>query len=343
MTPRIALDAMSGDYGPTVIVPAALQVLSESEDVHLILVGDETKLKHILGPQRAPILQRLSIRHAAQQVEMDEVPSRALRYKKDSSMRIAIELVKQGLADACVSAGNTGALMATARYVLKTIPGIDRPAIITALPTMSGHTHMLDLGANVEARPEHLFEFAVMGTVLTQAVDNIPNPKVGLLNIGQEEIKGNGRVKEAGRLLASSPIINYVGFIEGDDIYKGTVDVVVCEGFVGNISLKTTEGVAQMISHYVKQGFNQNLFTRLAALISLPILKNLRQKIDPRRYNGASLLGLRGIVIKSHGGADLLAFTYAIKEAMVEVQKNIPSQISHQLATLLSSERRRVG
>lgn len=346
MTPRIALDAMSGDYGPSVVVPASLQILSAYEDLHLILVGDETKLAEILGHQPAHILQRLSIRHATQRVEMDELPSRALRYKKDSSMRIAIELVKQGLADACVSAGNTGALMATARYVLKTLPGIDRPAIITMLPTMRGHTHMLDLGANIDARPEHLFEFAVMGSVLTQAVDNISNPKVGLLNIGQEEIKGNEKVKEAGRLLSSSPIINYIGFIEGDDIYKGTADVVVCDGFIGNIALKTTEGVAQMISHYVKQGFNQNLLTRLAALISLPILKSLRQKIDPRRYNGASLLGLRGIVIKSHGSADVLAFTYAIKEAIVEVEKNVPSQISHQLATLLSNvsdEKRQVG
>lgn len=336
MTPRIALDAMSGDFGPSVIVPAALQVLSQQENLHLLLVGDEVLLKQVLGKQPARIIQRLSIYHAGQKVEMDELPSHALRNKKDSSMRVAINLVKQGLADACVSAGNTGALMATARYVLKTLPGIDRPAITTALPNMSGTcTYVLDLGANIDASPEHLFQFAVMGTVLTNAVLNLPQPRIGLLNIGQEEIKGNEKVKEAGRLLATSSNINYIGFVEGDDIYKGTVDVVVCDGFVGNISLKTTEGVAKMISHNVKQSFNKNWLTRLAALISLPVIKDIREKIDPRRYNGASLLGLRGIVIKSHGSADIFSFSCAIKEAIIEVQKNVPSQISNQLATIL--------
>jgi len=287
------------------------------------------------------VIQRISITHATQRVEMDDPPSRALRNKRDSSMRIAINLVKEGKADACVSAGNTGALMATARYVLKTLPGIDRPAIITALPNMQGTcTHVLDLGANIDTAPEHLFQFAVMGSVLTQAVDNLPNPRIGLLNIGQEEIKGNERVKEAAKLIASSSNINYIGFVEGDDIYKGNVDVVVCDGFVGNVALKTTEGVAKMISHYVKQSFTQNWLTRLAAIVSLPIINNLRNKIDPRRYNGASLLGLRGIVIKSHGSADILSFSYAIKEALVEVQKNVPSQIKQQLGILLSEKRR---
>lgn len=222
MTPRIALDAMSGDYGPQVIVPAALQTLSEIDDLHLILVGDEATLKQQVGHQSVSIKQRLSIRHADQRVEMDDLPSYALRNKKQSSMRIAINLVKEGVADACVSAGNTGALMATARYVLKTLPGIDRPAIITALPNQVGtSTHVLDLGANIEVTPEQLFQFAVMGTVLTQAVNNLPNPRIGLLNIGQEEIKGNECVKEAAKLLTASPSINYVGFVEGDDIYKG--------------------------------------------------------------------------------------------------------------------------
>jgi glycerol-3-phosphate acyltransferase PlsX len=331
---------MSGDYGPPVIVPAALKILSKQKGLRLILVGDEAILKSVLGHQSAEITRRLSIAHAGQLVEMDEAPSHALRNKKDSSMRVAINLVKKGTADACVSAGNTGALMATARYVLKTLPGIARPAIITALPNMQGScTHVLDLGANIDTTPENLFQFALMGTVLTQAVDNLPSPRIGLLNIGQEEIKGNERVKEAAKLLSSSSTINYIGFVEGDDIYKGTVDVVVCDGFVGNVSLKTTEGVAKMISHYVKQSFNKNLWTRFAALISLPIIKNIRQKIDPRRYNGASLLGLRGIVIKSHGSADVLSFTYAIKEAMIEVQKNVPSQISHILATLLNEKK----
>jgi len=341
LTPRIALDAMSGDHGPSVIVHAAIKILSEVDDLQLILVGDEAVLKSLLGHRSTKVMQRLSIHHAGQQVEMNESPSRALRNKKDSSMRVAINLVKQGLADACVSAGNTGALMATARYVLKTLPGIARPAIISALPNMQGTcTHVLDLGANVDTTPVHLFQFAVMGTVLAQAVDNLPKPRIGLLNIGQEEIKGNEDVKEAAKLLSHNPSIHYTGFVEGDDIFKGTVDVVVCDGFVGNVSLKTTEGVAKMISHYVKQSFNQNLWTRFAALISLPIIKNLRQKIDPRRYNGASLLGLRGIVIKSHGSADVLSFTYAIKEAIIEVQKNVPEQISHILATLLNGKGR---
>jgi len=328
---------MSGDYGPSVAVPAALRVLSEQTSVHLILVGNETVLKKAVAEHAKHETQRLSIRHASQLVEMDEEVSRAIR-KRDSSMHVAIRLVRENQADACVSAGNTGALVTTARYILKTLPNIDKPAIISTLPTIKGHTHMLDLGANVHVAPKHLLQFAVMGSVLTQAVDNLKNPTIGLLNIGQEQIKGNDLVKQAGQLLAASPI-NYVGFVEGDDIYKGTVDVVVCDGFIGNVALKTSEGVAQMISHYVKQGFNQNMLTRMAGLISLPVLKNLRKKIDPRRYNGASLLGLRGIVVKSHGGADVLAFVHAIREAVIEVQKNVPARISEQLTNLLSEEK----
>ena len=337
MTPRIALDAMSGDHGPSVIVPAALNILSEYQDIQLILIGDEVVLKRMLG--RHVSNQRLSIYHASQVVEMTDLPSYAMRNKRDSSMRVAINLVKQNQADACVSAGNTGALMATARYVLKTLPGIDRPAIVTALPNMKDKsTYVLDLGANIDTTPEQLFQFAVMGAVLTNAVNNIPEPRIGLLNIGEEEIKGNEIIKETSRLLTNSQI-NYIGFVEGDDIFKGTADVVVCDGFVGNVALKTTEGVAKMIGYYVKQGFKKNVFTRLAALIALPVLKNLRKKIDPRRYNGASLLGLKGIVVKSHGSADTLAFSYAIREAIVEVQKNVPAQISHQLAALLNEKK----
>lgn len=332
---------MSGDHGPAVTVPAALQVLSTHDDIQLILVGDKDILNEMIGQQPSHIMQRLQVHHTTQVVAMDDLPSYALRNKKDSSMRVAINLVKQQQADACVSAGNTGALMATARYVLKTLPCIDRPAIITALPTMKeGHnTHVLDLGANIDTTSEQLFQFAVMGSVLTNAVDNISNPRIGLLNIGQEEIKGNENVKEAGRLLANSNI-NYVGFVEGDDIYKGVVDVVVCDGFVGNVSLKTTEGVAKMIGHYVKQEFNKSIWTRLAGLIALPVLNSLRKKIDPRRYNGASLLGLKGIVIKSHGSADEISFAQAIKEAIIEVRKNVPTRISDQLATLLGEKRR---
>ena len=341
MIPSIALDAMSGDHGPSVVVKAALQILSEIDNLQVILVGDEPILKQLLGYQPTNMIQRLSIHHTCQQVEMDELPSHALRNKKDSSMRVAIDLLEQGRANACVSAGNTGALMVIARYVLKTLDGIGRPAMITALPNMQGtYTRMLDLGANVEVCSEHLFQFAVMGSVLANAVDNLPTPRIGLLNIGQEEIKGNERIKDAAKLLMSSHSINYVGFVEGDDIFKGTVDVVVCDGLVGNVSLKAAEGVIQLLNHSVEQNFNQNFMTRLAKRLSKPIIKNLRQKFDPRRYNGASLLGLRGIVIKSHGSADVLSFYYAIKEALIEVQKNIPSQISKILATLLSERRR---
>ena len=327
----IALDAMGGDHGPSVVVPAALQILAESPQLHIILVGDESVLKEELSVHKqasiASISSRLSIQHASQQVAMDEKPSVALRTKKDSSMRVAINLVKEGRAKACVSAGNTGALMATARFVLKTLPGIDRPAIISTLPNMKGHTHMLDLGANVDTSADNLFEFAVMGSVLTSAVENIDSPTIGLLNIGEEEVKGNERVKEAARILANSNL-NYIGFVEGDDIFKGNVDVVVCDGFVGNISLKTTEGVAKMISHFLREEFKRNIFTRCAALIAMPVLSALKRRIDPRRYNGASFVGLTGIVVKSHGGADVLAYTSAIREAMVEVDKNVPERIS---------------
>ena len=340
MSLTIALDSMGGDHGHTVVVPAALSVLGEIKDLKLILVGDRDLLSQELSRVGADVSPRLQIHHASQQVEMDELPSAALRGKKDSSMRVAINLVKEGTADACVSAGNTGALMATARFVLKTLPGINRPAIISTLPTMDGHTHMLDLGANVDSSAEALFQFAVMGSVLTQAVDNNPNPTVGLLNIGEEEIKGNECVKEAARLLADSNI-NYVGYVEGDDIFKGAVDVVVCDGFVGNVSLKTTEGVAKMISHYMKQGFTKNIFTRLTALIAMPVLKSLKDKIDPRRYNGASFVGLQGIVVKSHGGADTFAFANAIKEAVIEVDKAVPKRINEQLENFLTN--RQVG
>lgn len=327
----IALDAMGGDHGPSVVVPAALQMLSETPQLHIVLVGDEQVLIAELAARNNSrnkySSERLSIQHASQQVAMDEKPSIALRTKKDSSMRVAINLVKEGRAQACVSAGNTGALMATARFVLKMLPGIDRPAIISTLPNIKGVTHMLDLGANVDVSADSLFEFAVMGSVLTSAVENIESPTIGLLNIGEEEVKGNERVKEAARLLSASDL-NYIGFVEGDDIFKGTVDVVVCDGFVGNISLKTTEGVAKMISHFLREEFKRNLLTKLAALVAMPVLNALKKRIDPRRYNGASFVGLQGIVIKSHGGADELAYASAIREAIVEVKKNVPERIS---------------
>jgi glycerol-3-phosphate acyltransferase PlsX len=331
----IALDAMGGDHGPSVTVPAALQVLEDTPQINIILVGDEDTLKNELASHNHQSDPRIIVQHASQQVAMDEKPSVALRTKKDSSMRVAINLVKEKQAQACVSAGNTGALMATARFVLKMLPGIDRPAIISTLPTIKGHTHMLDLGANVDNTAENLYEFAVMGSVLTSAVENIDAPTIGLLNIGEEEVKGNERVKEASRLLSASNL-NYIGFVEGDDIAKGTADVIVCDGFVGNISLKTTEGVAKMISHYMREEFSRNIFTKAAALMAKPVLNSLRRRIDPRRYNGASFVGLQGIVIKSHGGADMLAFTTAIREAIVEVKKNVPERISKHVEIALS-------
>lgn len=322
---------MSGDHGYGVVVPAALHSLNKNPDLHLILVGDQQLLADEVKRHAPNGHPHLTIHHASQIVMMDDSPSLALRNKKDSSMRVAINLVKEGAAQACVSAGNTGALMATARFVLKTLPGIDRPAIISALPTINGHTHVLDLGANVDSSAEHLLQFAVMGSVLTKAVDNIERPTVGLLNIGEEEIKGNEQVKEAAKLLATSNL-NYVGFVEGDDIYKGTVDVVVCDGFIGNVALKTSEGLAKMISHYMKQEFKRNLFTKLAALVAMPVLKAFRSRIDPREYNGASLVGLRGIVIKSHGSADAFSFGNAIQEAVHEVHKNVPVKIQQELS-----------
>jgi len=331
----IALDAMGGDHGPNVVVPAALKALQDNEQLNIILVGDRPTIEAELRRHRSEAGKCLRVHHASQVVGMDELPSSAMRNKKDSSMRVAIDLVKAGEAHACVSAGNTGALMATARFVLKTLPGIDRPAICTSIPSIEGHNHILDLGANIDCTPEHLYQFAVMGAVLANAVDGIDKPRVGLLNIGEEEIKGNEVVKEAHKLLLDSGL-NYVGYIEGDGVFKGGTDVVVCDGFNGNVMLKTTEGVAKMISHFMKEAFTRNLLTRIAALVALPVLRALRRRIDPRRYNGASLLGLRGIVVKSHGGADALAFANAIKIACLEVEKSVPERINSQLESMLT-------
>lgn len=323
----IALDAMGGDVGPDVVVPAALRYLAHSRDIDLILVGDQERIRARLGGA-AP--ERLRLRHASETVAMDESPSKALRGKKDSSMRVAIDLVKSAEAHACVSAGNTGALMATARFVLKTLPRVDRPAIITAVPSVHGDTHMLDLGANVDCTAEHLFQFAVMGSELVKAVDGVASPRVALLNIGQEEIKGNEQVKQAHELLARSGL-NYIGYVEGDDIYLGDADLVVSDGFVGNVALKSSEGVAKLVRHLLRGEFERNLLTRLAGLAALPILKRFSHTMDPRRYNGASLLGLRGIVIKSHGGADEIAFENAIRIAEKEIHCDIPRRIAEQV------------
>jgi len=330
----IALDAMGGDFGPSEIVPAALSILKKHSGLKLILVGKEDAVRSELTKHNSAEHERISIVHAPEVVEMHEAPSYALRNKKQSSMRIAIEQVRDGHAAACVSAGNTGALMATSRFVLKMLPGMDRPAICTILPGTKGHTHVLDLGANVDSSSEQLFQFAIMGAQLTSAVENKENPTVGLLNVGEEEIKGSDRVKQAANLLEESHL-NYIGFVEGTDLYTGEVDVIVCDGFVGNIALKASEGLASFLQHHAAEQFKSSLYAKFAALIAMPVLKGLKRKIDPKNYNGASLLGLRGIVIKSHGSADRVSFATAIEEAIIEVEKNVPEKINTKLEQLL--------
>ncbi|GAB4125107.1 MAG: phosphate acyltransferase PlsX [Sideroxydans sp.] len=322
---------MGGDHGISVTLPAALEYLRAHPQDRIVLVGQENAIREqfkVVGLGGLPA--NLSIRHAAEVVGMDEAPQSALRGKKDSSMRVAINMVKLGEADACVSAGNTGALMATARYVLKTLPGIDRPAIASFLPTRNGQVCMLDLGANVDCTPEHLMQFALMGSTLVSAVTHIAKPTVGLLNIGSEEIKGNEVVKQAGELLQASDL-NFYGNVEGDDIFKGVTDVVVCDGFVGNVALKTAEGVAKMMGDFLKEGFRRNLLTKLGALVALPVLKAFKHRLDHRRYNGASLLGLKGVVVKSHGSADAFAFRCAIERAAEEARGGMLAHISEQV------------
>lgn len=336
MLKTIALDAMGGDHGPSVVIPAAVHMLKAHPDLKLILVGKPERLKPLLNEQAKHFSDRWEIYPASQEVAMDELPSQALRNKKDSSMRVAINLVKEGKAQACVSAGNTGALMATARFVLKTLPGIDRPAIITAFPTKSQQeVRVLDLGANIDSSAEHLYQFAVMGSVLSAAADNIERPKVALLNVGVEEIKGNELVKKATELFEKSNAINFIGYVEGDTIFDGIADVVVCDGFVGNITLKACEGVAKLIAQYAKEGFKEAWWTKLAVLPAIPILKRLVRRIDPERHNGATLIGLNGIIVKSHGSANAVAFAYAIDEAILEIEKNIPQLIKEKVSHVL--------
>jgi phosphate acyltransferase len=325
---------MSGDHGHETVVGAALLALDANSSVELILVGDEQTLRADLQRRKREAEPRLQIQHATEVVAMDESPSKALRSKKDSSMRVAINLVKQGRAQAAVSAGNTGALMATAKFVLKTLPGIDRPAIISAIPSVNGHVHMLDLGANAECSAEQLLQFAIMGSALVTATLGIEHPKVALLNIGEEEIKGNDVIKQAAQLLAASKL-NYIGFVEGDGVFLRDIDVVVCDGFAGNIALKTGEGVARLIYHFIKEEFTRSLFTKLAAVMAMPALKALGGRMDPRNYNGASLAGLNGIVIKSHGSADAQAFATAIRVAVREVEQAVPQRIAGLMAATL--------
>jgi glycerol-3-phosphate acyltransferase PlsX len=333
----ITVDAMGGDYGPEVTVPASIKALNTHPNLKLILVGESEMLQALLAQHPAKVGNRLTIHHASQQVSMDESPSQALRTKKDSSMRVAINLVKEKIAQACVSAGNTGALMATARFVLKTLPGIDRPAIITTFPTIHDNkqVRLLDLGANVDSYADHLYQFAVMGSVLVSQLEGVEFPRVGLLNIGQEEIKGNDQVKQTAQLLSESKAINYYGYIEGDKIFSGEVDVVVCDGFVGNVVLKTMEGVARLILDFAREEFKRTWYSRFAAFVGLPVLQRLKHRLDPGRRNGASLIGLQGIVIKSHGSANIMAFAQAIHEAVLEVEHDIPRKIGQEVGLLL--------
>ena len=328
---------MGGDHGPDIIIPAAVSALKRHPNVKLILVGDEEVLKAKLQTHQLENETRLEIHHASQQVAMDESPALALRRKKDSSMRVAINLVKEGAAAACVSAGNTGALMATAKFVLKTLRGIDRPAIISALPTTRGHTYMLDLGGNVDSSAEQLVQFAIMGSVLAKSIEGRKNPSIGLLNIGSEDIKGNEQVKKAASLLNETDL-NYAGFVEGDGLYRGEVDVVVCDGFVGNIALKSSEGVVHMMKHYLRESFTRNIFTKLIGLIASPVLKHFSNQLDPRAYNGANFIGLNGIVIKSHGGADEVAFANAIHIAILEAELDVPKNISEHLDVIIQGQ-----
>ncbi len=334
MTLRIAIDCMGGDHGLPVTVPAALAFLDHTPDVGLILVGDESSIRAELARRSRQADPRLEVRHAPEVVAMDEPPASALRGKRQSSMRLAVEAVKSGDAQACVSAGNTGALMAISRFVLKMLEGIDRPAIAAPLPNQRGGvTTMLDLGANVDCEPAHYLQFAIMGVALASAIEGKANASVGLLNIGEEVIKGNETVKQAAELLRASGL-DFRGNVEGNDIYEGTTDVVVCDGFVGNVALKTSEGLARMIGGFIREEYSRGWFTRLAGLVSLPVLNRLKQRLDHRRYNGASLVGLRGIVIKSHGSADSLAFEQALRRAHDAARNGLLEKIAQALPRL---------
>ncbi len=337
----IAVDAMGGDHGPEVTVPAAIKFLRTCRDLEhhrIILVGLSDQINPVVSQHDgAGLIEKglLRVHAASQVVEMDEPPAHAMKKKKDSSMRVAINLVSEGQAQACVSAGNTGALMATARFVLKTIPGINRPAICSTMPCEdpSQTVHMLDLGANVDSTPDMLVQFAVMGSVLTEYVDRKKAPKVGLLNVGAEEIKGSEKTKKASQLLTASDL-NYAGYVEANELFANKVDVVVCDGFEGNVALKAMEGTAGMISRVLRQEFTRNVFTKLAGLIATPVFKAMRDRLDPRHHNGASLIGLNGIVVKSHGGTDDVGFLHALQEASKQVDMDVIGHITEEISKI---------
>ncbi|MDX5446414.1 MAG: phosphate acyltransferase PlsX [Zoogloeaceae bacterium] len=333
MDVTVAIDCMGGDHGPVVTVPATRAFLRSHPAAKAVLVGLPEALDAAAAELGAEFGDRLSTQVATEVVGMDESPVSAMKNKKDSSMRVAIELVKAGRAHAAVSAGNTGALMAISRFVLKTLPDIDRPAIATALPTMTGKCYVLDLGANVDCTAEHLQQFGVMGSSLVAAIEHVDRPRVGLLNIGEEVIKGNEVVKQAGELLRNSGL-NFVGNVEGDDIYRGKSDVVVCDGFVGNVALKTSEGLAQMLASFLREEFGRGPLSKLAALVALPVLKRFKRRVDHRVYNGAVLLGLRGVVVKSHGSADAFAYEQAIYRAAEAASNRLIERISDRMAAV---------
>jgi len=332
--PIIAIDAMGGDFGPHCVVPASIACLAEYPSLHLVLVGQAPLLEELIARHPGVDRLRLHVEHASEVIAMDERPAQALRSKPDSSMRVALEQVRKGRAQACVSAGNTGALMALSRYVLKTLPGIDRPAMVAAIPTERGQCHLLDLGANVDCSAEHLYQFAVMGAVAAEALGVI-SPRVALLNVGTEDIKGNQQVKLAASLLCKAEGLNYIGFIEGDGLYRGEADVVVCDGFVGNILLKSSEGLATMISMRIRSLFGGSFTSRLVGALALPLLRRLQIDLTPARYNGASFLGLQGIVVKSHGAAGPDGFQGAIRCAMAEIREGLPQRLHGRLEHLL--------
>lgn len=325
---------MGGDFGPHLIVPACIASLVEFPSLHLVLVGQAPVLEELIALHPGVDRARLQVEHASEVIGMDERPTHALRGKPDASMRVMLELVRSGRAKACVSAGNTGALMALSLYVLKPLPGIDRPAMVTAVPTARGVCHLLDLGANVDCSAEQLYQFAVMGSVAAEA-QGVVCPRVALLNVGTENIKGNQQVKLAASLLQQAQGLNYIGFVEGDGLYRGEADVVVCDGFVGNILLKSSEGLVSMISERIEALFNEGFVSRLAGAVALPLLKRLRGELAPARHNGASFLGLQGIVVKSHGAASSEGFQSAIRRAVIEVRENLPQRLHGRLEDLL--------
>lgn len=326
---------MGGDHGLNIVIPACISAVKKNKKLNLLLVGDEQQITEHLLQKSMLTHPQLSIIHAPEVVAMDELPSHALRNKKHSSMRIAVNLVKEGRAEACVSAGNTGALMGTARFVLKTLSGIDKPAIIAEVPTKNNRTRVIDLGANVDSSAEHLFQFAVMGSALIKALDHKDSPKIAVLNVGVEEIKGNEQVKRTAQILSECDVMNYVGYVEGDHFYSGDVDLIVCDGFVGNVALKASEGIAKLMLAVLKESFMRAWWTRIIGLMARPVLAHLKKRMDPARYNGATILGLNGIVVKSHGGANELAFEFAIEQAFLQVENRVVDLVREQMAMFI--------